>query len=216
MKRTLFILSLALICVQVPALAQKARVGVTGGVTISNMQGEADGLNTNFDSRKGFTLGLIVDAPIKGSQFSFQPGIHYIQKGTRTSETVTQENYVALRYAEFTFHFLYNTKGAKGLSMFFGLGPSLSLNLPSKSVTKFKSDDSKVDENIIFGDEGAAQFNGVDYGASGIAGIQMKNGALLSFNYNYGIRNLLPGKPENDAIRNGCFAIRLGLLINNN
>jgi hypothetical protein len=72
-----------------------------------------------------------------------------------------------------------------------------------------------VEENVIFGDEGAAQLNGVDYGASALAGLQFKNGALVSFNYVHGIRNLVPGKGGEDAIRNTSFIIRLGLLINN-
>jgi hypothetical protein len=214
MKRTLLILSIAFTCGYLPSQAQKARVGVVAGVTMSNLTGEADGMNTNFDSRAGFTTGLIVDAPIGKTRFTFQPGVHYIQKGAVTSESKEQKNYVALRYAGFDFHFIYNTRGAKGINIFAGLGPSLSLNLPSKTVTKYSSDDSKVEENVIFGDEGAAQFNGVDYGASAIAGLNFRNGALISFNYNHGIRNLEP-KNSDDAIRNTSFIVRLGLLINN-
>ncbi len=215
MKRTLFILSFALTCLHFSLHAQKARVGVVAGVTMSNLVGEFDGLNTNYDSRAGFTTGIIVDAPIGKTRFTFQPGVHYVQKGSVTSEDHLQKNYVALRYAEFAFHFLYNTKGAKGINIFAGLGPSFSLNLPSKTVTKFLETDTKVEENVIFGDEGAAMFNGVDYGASAIAGLQFKNGGLISFNYNHGIRNLVPGKDSEDKIRNSCFIIRLGLLINN-
>ncbi len=215
MKRTFFILSLALFCLQMTGLAQKARVGITGGATISNMYGEEGGENTNFDSRFGFTTGIIVDAPIGKTRFSFQPGVHYVQKGTVVSETKEQKDYLALRYAEFAFNFLYNTRGAKGINIFFGLGPTLALNLPSKTVTKFQQDDTKVEENVIFGDEGAALINGLDYGANALAGLQLKNGAFLAFNYTHGIRNLLPGKDGSDALRNSCFGIRLGLLINN-
>ena len=215
MKRTLLILSLALTCFYLPALAQKARVGIVAGVTMSNLTGETGGVNTSYDSRGGFTTGIIVDAPIGKTRFTFQPGVHYVQKGAVTDETKEQKNYVALRYAEFAFHFLYNTKGAKGINIFAGIGPTVSLNLPSKTVTKFLDDDTKVEQNVIFGDEGAAQFNGIDYGASAIAGLNFRNGALLSFNYNHGIRNLMPGKDSEDAIRNSCFIIRLGLLIRN-
>lgn len=214
MKRTLFILSFALTCFTFSAQAQKARVGVVGGVTISNLVGEIDGLNTNFDSRPGFTVGMIVDLPIGNTRFAFQPGVHYIQKGAVTSEDKDQKSYTALRYAEFAFHFVYGTKGAKGINIYAGLGPSVALNLPSKTVVKLKADDSKSEENVIFGDEGAAMFNGLDYGASAIAGLQFKSGAQLSFNYNHGIRNLMPSASE-DKIRNSCFVIRLGVLINN-
>jgi hypothetical protein len=215
MKRTILILSLALTCFYLPAIAQKARVGIVAGVTMSNLTGETDGVNTNFDSRAGFTTGLIVDVPIGKTRFTFQPGVHYVQKGAVISETKDQKDYVALRYAEFAFHFLYNTKGTKGVNIFAGVGPSVSLNLPSKTVVKFQDDGTKVEQNVIFGDEGAAQYNGIDWGASGIAGLNFRNGAMLSFNYNHGIRNLTPGKNSENSIRNSCFIVRLGLLIKN-
>jgi Outer membrane protein beta-barrel domain len=212
MKRTLLILSLALFCLQMPGLAQKARVGITGGATISNMFGETDGFKTDFQTRGGFTTGLIVDAPIGKTRFSFQPGVHYVQKGTTLSETKEQTIYRALRYAEFNLNFLYNTRGAKGINIFFGLGPALALNLPSKTVTQ--TSDTKTDVNIIFGKEGASELRGVDYGATGLAGLQFKNGAFVSFAYTHGLRNLLPGDGP-DNIKNSCFAIRLGILIKN-
>jgi len=213
MKRTFLVLSLALFCLQMPGLAQKARVGITGGATISNMSGEIDGFKTDFQTRGGFTTGIIVDAPIGKTRFSFQPGVHYVQKGTTLSETKEQTIYRALRYAEFNMNFLYNTRGTKGINIFFGLGPALALNLPSKTVTQFQ-DDTKIDVNINFGKEGAAELKGVDYGVTGLAGLQFKNGAFISFNYTHGIRNLIPGEGPDD-IRNTCFAIRLGLLISN-
>jgi hypothetical protein len=214
MKRTLLILSLALFCLQMPGLAQKARVGITGGATISNMFGEIEGLKTDFQTRGGFTTGLIVDAPIGKTRFSFQPGVHYVQKGTVLSETKVQKIYRALRYAEFDMNFLYNTRGAKGINIFFGLGPTLDLNLPSKTVTEIE-DGTKTDVNIIFGEEGASELKGVDYGATGLAGLQFKNGAFVSFSYTHGIRNLVPGEGT-DNLKNSCFAIRVGLLIKNN
>lgn len=214
MKRTLFILSFALTCFQFSAQAQKARVGIVAGATISNLVGEVNGVNTNYDSRPGFTTGMIVDVPLGKTRFAFQPGLHYMQKGAVTSEDNISKNYTALRYAEFAFHFVYGTKGTKGVNIFAGLGPSVSLNLPSKTVAKLKSDDSKSEQNVIFGDEGAASFNGLDYGASAIAGLQFKCGAQVSFNFNHGIRNLAISTSDN-TIRNTCFAVRVGWLVNN-
>src|SRR5690606_23881900 len=179
MKRILLILTLALTCFYFPTNAQKSRVGFVAGATFSNLTGEEGGMNTNYDSRVGFTTGLIVDAPIGKTRFTFQPGVHYIQKGSITSKSKDQNTYIALRYAEFDFNFIYNTKGAKGINIFAGLGPTLSLNLPSKTGTKYNADDTKVEENLIFGDEGAAMLNGIDYGASAIAGLQFKCGALV-------------------------------------
>jgi len=211
----IIVLFAAIITVQATAQAPKARVGVTGGVTIANLYGEYSGVNTDYSSKTGFTTGLIVDAPIGKSRFSFQPGLHYIQKGAVISETKDQKVSYALRYAELALNVMYKTPGTKGVQIIAGLGPSVDMNLPSKKVTKL-SDDSKTEETLILGNEGAAVIKGIDWGLGGTAGLQFRNGAFITFNYTHGLRNLVPLENGNDAVRNSCMAIRLGWLIKNN
>ena len=185
MKRIFIVLAVVLFFLQLPASAQKARVGIETGVSSSNLYGTINDASTDYKSRAGFTIGMLVDAPIAKSRFSFRPELSYFQKGAVTSETVTQKDYYALRYAEFAFNFVYSTKGVKDVSIFFGLGPSVSLNLPSKSITKTKS--SKVETSIILDNEGAAVLRGIDFGATGLTGLAYKNKYFFSFNYNLGI-----------------------------
>jgi len=220
MKKTFFLLIVTVFCLQLTGFAQKSRVGITGGVTYSSMKIENMALD-NEKSRAGFTAGLIMETPLANSKFSFQPGIHYVQKGEITNETKNTRDYVALRYAEFQFNFLYNLKGING-GLFFGAGPALAFNLPSKFVTKSglatdkKSDDSKTEKSIVFGNDIlASDIRGFDYGANVLAGYRHKKGFLVSFNYTFGLRNLAPGGDSGSSIKNACFSARIGYLFNN-
>lgn len=215
MKRSFLILSLALCCLALPSLAQKARVGITGGLTISNQFGKMNGVTLDYTSKTGITCGLIVDAPIGKTRISFQPGVHYVQKGAvlAEDEIADTKTYRALRYGQFDFNFVYNTRGKGGVNMFFGLGPSLALNVPSKNINK--TGDTKSSTTLTFGDKGAAELNGVDYGVSLITGLQLKNGMFFSYNYVHGIRNLVPGDEGDNNIWNSCMAIRVGFIIPN-
>lgn len=214
MKKNFFILSLALCCLQFPGMAQKTRVGIEAGATISNFYGKIGGSTLQYDSKGGFTAGILIDAPIGKSQFSFRPGVSYVQKGAYVSKTVGQKVSWATRYAHFDMTFAYQTKGAKGVTILCGLGPSVSLNLPSKIVTETR--ETKVEDNLVMDKESPAKLKGIDYGATGFAGLQLKNGAFLTVGYNYGIRNLIPEKDPVDKMRTGCTTIKIGILLHNN
>lgn len=217
MKKALCILTVIMLYLQLPAVAQKAKVGLEAGIDISNFSGNLNGDNTDYQSRTGLTLGMVVDMPIGKTNFSFRPGVNYIQKGAVTTETMNEKEYYALRYAEFAFNFLYHTSSTGGVGFFIGLGPSVSLNLPSKSVVETGS--TKVESNLILGNEGAAVLRGIDFGATGLAGVELKNNCFLSFSYNYGLRNLIPDTKKvispSDKLKSRTFAIKVGFLLNN-
>jgi outer membrane protein with beta-barrel domain len=213
MKRILSIITIAILCAPLHGLSQKARVGIDAGATISNLIGKVGGNTLHYDSKGGVALGLMVDVPLGKTKFNFRPSVNYVQKGAVISEVQDQKFFWATRYAEFDFNFLYHTKGAKNISIFAGLGPALSLNLPSKKVTK--TPDTKVEDNLLMDKESPAELKGIDWGVIGIAGLEMKSGAYLSFSYNHGIRNLVPGKDPVDEMRSTCFSIRLGVLLKN-
>jgi hypothetical protein len=80
MKKVLFLFITAACLFQINVKAQKAQVGLASGVSVSNVYGRAGGLDTRGEARLGFTGGLLVDAPIGKSNFSFQPGIHYAER----------------------------------------------------------------------------------------------------------------------------------------
>src|SRR4030095_15301092 len=105
----------------------------------------------------------------------FQPGIHYIQKGAFTSKTAAVKEAVALRYAELMLNFIRYTKGTS-TRLFFGLGPAIAFNLPSKTVVI--TEDARQETTITFGKETTDSYRGVDIGANGLLGIRFKCGLL--------------------------------------
>jgi Outer membrane protein beta-barrel domain len=217
MKKTIFILIVAVFCLQITGLSQKSRVGVTGGVSVAQMRGTVDGKDIDANSKTGLTFGLIVDAPIK-NHFSFQPGLHYVQKGKvqdEVSGNIKQTVTTDLRYAELQLNFLYNTNyntENKEANFFVGAGPALSVNFPSKFVTEIGG--TKTESDITFGNL-SEDFRGFDFGANFLAGLRFNGGFFVSVNYTLGLRNLVPGGSDTDKIKNSCFGIRVGLLVNN-
>ena len=154
---------------------------------------------------------MMVDVPVKKSNFSFQPTVQYAQKGMVTSKTNDTKNYVGLRYAELLLNLVYNGKGAG--HVFAGIGPAIAMPLPSKKVVK--TDALKAETSLVFGKEAIADYKSLDYGAHLMLGYVCRKGYFLSLNYTLGMRNILPGENPTDDLKNGSFALKLGVLVNN-
>jgi hypothetical protein len=214
MKKVLFLFIIAACLLQINAFAQKAQVGITGGITPSNIYGEVGGLDKRGDVRTGLTVGMLVDAPIGKTNFSFQPGIHYVQKGTYTNKTNTVKEADLLRYADLIANFVYYLGGKDKNRLYFGLGPQIGFTLPSK---KIKIEDGETTEvrNIAFGDTEFDDYNNLDYGANVLAGVRFKNGIIFSVNYTFGLSNIMPTPTGDDHLRNGSAGIRIGYFFSN-
>ena len=215
MKKIIFILFV--LCLQLTGFAQKSRVGFFIGPVFSDLRGTVDGKKLIGDTKSGFAAGFLVDAPIK-NHFDFQPTLYYVQKGTIKQKplgpTQKDEISIELRYAELDLNFLYNTNGAKG-SFFIGAGPSISFNLPSKTLTKSPGD-LKSETEITFGNAISNNYRGVDFGANFLTGFKMSGGFFVSANYSLGLRNLIPeASLAKGDTKNTCFGVSLGWLIKN-
>lgn len=212
MKKIFFILFVCIFCLQLPGFSQKSRVGVTGGMTISNMTDTFRVANKTGSSKYGFKLGMFMDIPLGKSRFTFQPGVDYVQKGKVLEKTKAKKTSIGLRYAELQLNFIYNTKGAKG-NFFAGAGPAFSFGLPSKQTTKIGSVRSSA--NISFGNDATDAYNGIDYGVNFTAGYKLKCGFFVAANYTLGIRNIVSNENSDNKVRNGCFGLSAGFLVNN-
>jgi hypothetical protein len=211
MKKSIVFFLVLIASFHFTAQGQKTKVGVVAGATMSNFEGKMTNVDLDYKSYYGYTVGMVVNAPFKKGNFSFQPGLHYTQKGAVTLFLKNQEDYTALRYADLVLNLVYNTSGDKNGSFYFGAGPQVGANLPSKKVTVFKPSDVKTESNVIFGNDVASDLRGIDMGANFIAGYTLKCGATFAFNYNLGIRNLVPeGKNNTDELRNSHFGFRVG------
>lgn len=214
MKKVLFLFITAACLFQLNAIAQKAQVGLAGGVSLSNMYGRLDGLDTRGEARGGFTTGLLVDAPIGKTNISFQPGIHYVQKGSYTTKTEILKEADALRYIDLVLNFVHHIGNKNKTRLFLGLGPQLGFNLPSKKVKIEDGERSEV-RSISFGETIAEDYRGIDYGANLLMGLRFKNGMFFAVNYTLGLRNLVPIPAGDDKLRNGSIGFRLGYFFSN-
>lgn len=211
MKKALILIIAGICSFQINGFAQKTQVGLTGGITSSNIFGNKNGIDQRGDSRTGMTLGMFIDAPIGKTRWAFQPSLNYMQKGKNDQINPDTKNATALRYAELDLNFVHYTKGSNKL--FFGAGPYLAMNLPSKKV--LITPDNRIETNLLMGKDVSNAYKGYDYGANGIVGVRMKCGFVVTANYSLGLRNLIPKPSGDDILRNGTLGFRIGYIFKN-
>ncbi|MCX8020120.1 MAG: PorT family protein [Chitinophagaceae bacterium] len=196
--------------------SQKAVIGLTGGVSASNIYGNINGLDTRGDVRAGMTMGMVLDVPMCKENIRFQPGLHYVQKGRFTRKDPNVREAEATRYADLVLNFLIYAGNKNKTRLFLGAGPQFGMNLPSK-IVRVEDDDKREIRSILFGNKIADDYRGLDWGANGLAGLVFKNGIFFSVNYTLGFRNILPKEKikGEDKLRNGCLGVRIGYFFPN-
>lgn len=215
MKKTAFLLIVAVI-ISSNMNAQKTRFGVNGGVTIANYTAKAAGESETADSKIGFTLGVVADI-LLGDHFSIQPGLNFVQKGTKDEQTlggITEKASLVTNHLEVPVNFLYNSNTKDAGNFFIGAGPSFAFGVSGK--WKYDDGTNTVDESVNFGDTDEDDMKGFDFGANIIAGYTLGNGLTFSANYNIGISNLAPGGDSNNSLRSNYFGIKLGWMFKGN
>jgi hypothetical protein len=207
MKKIFFLAAIFALCFQ--AQSQKTRIGFTGGVSIANMHSKVDGESDNGKSRVGLLAGVLIDVPLN-SQFSFQPGLQFVQKGTKDEQTyggVTEKVKLNINYVELPLNFLYNAKSNSG-NFFIGAGPYIAMGISGK--WKYDDGPDSYSENVKFGSSDEDDIKGMDIGANFTTGFCFPNGLFIAANYNMGLSNLFPGGSSDDTLKNRYFGIRLG------
>lgn len=213
--KKIIILFLAVAFMSSSLPAQKTQFGVNAGITIANYTAKYDGESETADSKLGFTLGVVANISL-GEHFSIQPGLNFVQKGTKDEETiggVTEKASLTTNHLELPINFLYNTNSSNG-NFFIGAGPSFAFGVSGN--WKYDDGTTTVDESVNFGDSDEDDMKGFDFGANILAGYTFGNGLTFSANYNVGISNLAPGGNSNNSLRSNYFGIKVGWMFNNN
>jgi hypothetical protein len=222
MKKLFFLLALSI--ASTPLLfAQKSSVGVTGGITMADQYGTKGGLLRKDDQKVGFTMGLLMETPIAKSNFSFQPGLFYSQKGRIENVSFKEKNYWSLRYAELQANFLYNLKKGKSCTFYAGGGPTFAADLPSFVENSLLDTDPASSTNndfvksgkrsVNFGTQASSDLKGPDWGVNMMIGFRNKAGWSIGYNYTIGLRNLVP--VGTDVIRNHFMGLRVSYWVKN-
>ena len=213
MKKFLFS---AAVLVSISTYAQKVRIGITSGVSISNYQIQLDGNKESNKAMAGFAAGIIADIPGDIPQFkhfSFQPAINFVQKGSKAEQpfgNATAKSKIIVNYIEMPLNFLYNSRG-KAVNFFIGGGPAVAIAISGKA--KYDDGTIKLSEKLKFGRTDDASMTRGDLGANIIAGFSLNNGLLFSLNYNAGVINLFPHEAEGARLRSNYFGIKLGYML---
>jgi Outer membrane protein beta-barrel domain len=205
--------SLLLLTCSITGFTQKTRLGFTAGATLANYKVEVDGDSETADSKVGVTFGVLANIPLS-KNFSFQPAINFVQKGTKEEEgsgSETEKVTLTTSTIEIPLNFIYNSSGSHG-QFFFGAGPSLCYSVGGK--LKYEYGGESESEDIEFGnDENEDLMRVFDLGANILTGYTFANGLLVSLNYNLGLTNLFPGGTDDGTLKSRYFGLRLGYLL---
>ncbi len=213
MKKLLLTANVVLLaCTFLPA--QKAKLGLTAGATISNYHLIVDGGSISGTAVAVITAGLLTDVPLR-ADFSFQPALNLTGKGTKNeqtdiggTETLTLHSY----HAELLLNFLYNHTTNAG-KFFIGAGPSVSMGVFGKWKDVIAGDTQK--ENVKFGNTDNDDLRPLDIGANVTTGFCFPNGLFIAANFNHGLNNLAPGGSANGKLKSHYFGLRLGFFLKN-
>jgi len=183
-----FLLLLAVCCsLTMFSKGQGARFGFNAGILSSTAKITSDNQTSSSKGRIGFNVGVLVDV-MMGKDFSFQPGLNFVQKGGKDDEGDQSVN-ISLNFLELPLNFIYHAKGKTG-SFLIGAGPSVSYGLSGKA--KVTAAGLTVTQTLHLGSSENDDLKRLEFGGNVLAGYEWKNGVLISFNYNIGLSNMSP------------------------
>ncbi|WP_212000717.1 porin family protein [Chitinophaga sp. HK235] len=231
-KKTIF-LSLAAMAISVAAMSQ-ARVGVKGGWNLSNITTTSGGSTEDAKTLSGFNVGVIADLPLVPRILSFQPGVFYTTKGTKSE--VGDKNHVSLTspyakysqnpsYIEVPLNLIGKLPIGEGASLFAGVGPYFAFGVAGRNKYEAVtvagaasgSSDIKWDDDTPFnnGDlnQGRDKWKRFDWGGNVQVGAEISN-FLISAQYGIGFAKVYSGQDNNadDKNKNRVFSVSVGYL----
>lgn len=199
------------------AMAQSAQL--KAGVNLANITISNDGRIDDANMLTSFQVGLVGDFPLGTKIVSFQPGILFTGKGSKTVVgDPNSANYLKATtnpyYIEIPANFIFRIPLGKEGGIFAGAGPYGAIGVAGKNKVEGKGIGVAVSNewNIKFSNDDPTTTNeeegagyGImrrfDYGLNGIAGIETRT-AVLSVNYGYGLAKLQSGTTSSDNDKN--------------
>ena len=204
------------------------RVGALGGASITSVTGfdaaatpddEID-LSLKTSNRYGFQLGAYLTVPLS-STLSFQPELHYIQKGAKVMATSNDlDGAVSLRlntsYVELPLLLRFESGRQAQAHPFIVLGPSVAYRVSCRtafSLMGLQVEDSCKSNSEDFGEETDDPIKTTDFGVVGGLGISgLVGGFPLSaqVRYAHGITSITGDESEQESRYKGV-SILLGV-----
>ncbi|WP_295126500.1 porin family protein [uncultured Chitinophaga sp.] len=227
-KKILF--SIAALGIAVGASAQ-ARLGVKGGLNLSNITVSNDGSVDNNKMLAGWNAGLVADFPLSDI-LSIQPGVFYSTKGSKVERGNSGDvdyfkSTTNPAYIEIPVNFVGKIPlGGDGSNKFFiGLGPYAAFGIAGKNKYQLGSGDLAVtgESNIKWDDDspfntgdpnqGFDKYKRFDWGGNILTGFEFGN-VIVSAQYGLGFAKILSGEDDsrNDKNKNRVLSFSVGYL----
>ena len=208
MKRKIYFSAVLLFSASYAAIGQKSSGFLRAGINAANVTITNDGDIDDANNLVSFQVGFTGDVKIT-SWLSFQPGILFTGKGSKTQsgQTTDATYYRATSnpyYIEVPLGIIFKSPSGP-LKFFAGAGPYLAVGVAGKNKVngKFLGASFSSEKNIRFSDDdpstldyeegsGYGIMKRFDYGVNGTAGIETKS-AVISVNYGFGLAKLQSG-----------------------
>jgi hypothetical protein len=215
-------------------IAAEAQVGfgVQAGINAASFNDKFTSGNTTttnkYKSKVGFTVGAFADISISDA-LVFRPGLNFIQKGGKFTETRTffgvTTNYEYTRtgnYLELPLNVVYKI-AAGGGKVFIGAGPSIGYGLSGKDKAKVINGNTTQEQSTSIKFDGKdnntatdnkSHLKALDLGANFMAGYQLGNNIFAKLSYTIGLSNINPD--DNSSTKNKGFGFTVGYIFGDN
>src|SRR5687768_267895 len=183
------------------AQAQKPRIGITIGNTVSSYKFTVESISVAAKPRIGYTVGLLADIPV-GRQLSLSPALNYVQKGGRLKSDGSKSVLIT-NYVELPLNFVYKIPASSG-NFLVGAGASISAGVSGKD--KWESQGESGSNKVKFGSGQDKDFKSIEAGINFMTGFIAGDGFIITANYNLGLTNTVNQLEDyNASFRNRYF-----------
>ncbi|MBZ4188829.1 porin family protein [Niabella beijingensis] len=164
------------------AMNAQTGLGVQAGVNFSNITGKDV---SGAKLKTGFQVGINYDIKMS-DEFSFQPGLNYLQNGLKTTGTFDNNSGSELKlnlpFLQLPLLFKYNPEVSGGNKVILAAGPYISYG-----IGKVKASSGNMSEKADWSDVDGEGFQRTDAGAKLLIGYELRNGLSLNLNGDLGL-----------------------------
>jgi hypothetical protein len=230
MKTKLFSITATLLFCTV-ALQAQVNFGLIGGANFQNITGTShNGNKLENGLLVGFHAGVKVNVPI-ATDFYFQTGLLYSQKGAKSNEIIIQtkaanndySTITRISYIELPLNLLFKPQFGNG-HILLGFGPYVAMGIGGKQ--KYDASSTLTYEQTIkfknsitsseYWDLENAYYKRLDAGANIFAGYELDMGLFFQFNAQLGLLKINPVIEDYDndeaVFKNTGFGLSVGYM----
>jgi Outer membrane protein beta-barrel domain len=219
---------IAVFAVTIIAAKAQVKLGVQAGINAASFNDKFTSGNTTttnkYKSKVGLTIGAFADISISDA-LVFRPGLNFIQKGGKFTETQTffgittkYESTRTSNYLELPLNVVYKIAVGGG-NVFVGAGPSIGYGLSGKDKAKATTGNTTQEQSASIKFDGKdnntvndnkSHLKALDLGGNFMAGYQLGNNIFAKLSYTIGFSNINPD--NNSTTKNKGFGFTVGYI----